>query len=121
MAFTTEFVMGAGGSVEEIPVSMSGGGGTASSPTVYPLATVDAGAGALIAVGGTLTPGTTSSAYEPQLTVGGLTFASPRLLLTGPDASPRPGGLLTGTVQIAILSRTSGTTTFTGTVYVVRL
>lgn len=105
-----------GAQVEEIPVSMNGGG----SGTVYPLTTVDAGAGAFIAVGGTLS---TSSfdAYRAYLRVGTLTFESASILLTGPSAIPRPGGYFTGIVQVAILSRTSSATSFTGTVYVARL
>lgn len=118
MAFTTEFVMGAGGGVEEIPVSMSGGGGGPSSPTAYPLTTVDAGDGAFIAVGGTMS---TTSLNPAHLDIGGIAFADARVLLTGPAVIPRPAGYVTGTVSVAVLSRNSSATTFTGTVYVYRL
>ena len=117
MAFTTEFVMGAGGAeVEEIPVSMSGGG----SDTVYPLATVDAGAGAIVFVAGTMTPGSTLTAGRPHLRIGSHTHQEPYFILTGP-AGLGIGARATGSVQVAVLSRTTGTTTFTGTVYVARL
>lgn len=105
-----------GTSVDEIPVSMNGGG----SGTVYPLTTVNAGPGAFIAVGGTLS---TSSfdAYKAYLRVGTLTFENANILLTSLSAIPRPGGYFTGIVQVAIVSRTSSATSFTGTVYVARL
>ena len=121
MAFTTEFVMGAGGAeVEEIPVSMSGGGGIASNPTAYPLTTVDAGDGAVILVIGTMDPGSTSSAYRPHLQIGSYTHVSPHTELTGP-AGTGIGMVVTGTVEVSILSRTTVTTSFTGTVYAARL
>ena len=109
MAFTTEFVMGAGGSVEEIPVSMSGNG-----TNTYPLTTVDAGDGAWVWVDGDLNPGAGGSVTSPQLQVGNLIYA-----VNGDRAGG--GGYFTGTVQIDIRSRTSGTTTFDGTVYVIRV
>ncbi|MGW8593244.1 hypothetical protein ACWGLC_16255 [Dietzia sp. NPDC055877] len=115
MAFTTEFVMGAGGGVEEIPVSMSGGG----AGTVYPLTTVDAGAGAFILVSGAMT-GSTFESQRPHLQIGTHTHTDPRLYLTGPNGL----GIwakATGTVQVAVLSRVTSTTTLTGTVYVSRL
>lgn len=117
MAFTTEFVMGAGGAeVEEIPVSMSGGGTT----TVYPLTTVDAGAGAIVFVAGTMTPGSTLSAGRPHLRIGSHTHEEPHVQLSGP-AGLGLGVRGTGSVQVAVLSRSVGTTSFTGTVYVARL
>ena len=116
MAFTTDFVMGAGGSVEEIPVSMSGGG----NGTVYPLTTIDAGSGAIILLLGTLTTNQSSASYVPHLRIGALTHQDPRLYLTGPTATGI-GVRAEGEVQISILSRVSSTTTFSGTVYVARL
>ena len=120
MAFTTEFVMGAGGAeVEEVPVSMNGGGGSSSNPTAYPLATVDAGDGAIILVVGTMTPGNTIVSVRPHLQVGSRTHEEPHTYLTGP-AGLGIGIRATGSVQVAVLSRTSSATSFTGTVYVAR-
>lgn len=121
MAFSTEFVMGAGGGVEEIPVSMSGGGGTSSSPVAHPLATVDAGDGAVILVIGMLVPASTSTSSRPHLQIGSYTHSEPNAYLTGPTGVGI-GGLFTGVVQISIISRfTVGTSTFDGTVYVTRV
>ena len=121
MAFTTEFVMGAGGAeVEEIPVSMSGGGGSASSPTVYPLTTVNAGTGAIVLVVGTMTPGSTLTAGRPHLRIGSHTHEEPHAQLSGP-AGLGIGVRVTGSVQVAVLSRSVGATSFTGMVYVARL
>ena len=116
MAFTTEFVMGAVGSVEEIPVSMSGG----DSGNTYPLATVDAGDGAIILVAGTMSPGSTNSSNRPHLLFGSITQEWPHPQLTGPDG-PGVGVLASGSVAVEIRSRTASSTTFTGTVYVARL
>lgn len=118
MAFSTEFVMGAGGAVEveEIPVSMSGGGYN----TNYPLTTVNAGVRAIVFVSGTMVPAHTSTSYTPHLIIGSYTHESPRDHLTGPTGL----GIVTtatGSVQVSVRSRYSSTTTFTGTVYVVRL
>lgn len=111
MAFTTQFVMGAGGvEVEEIPVSMSGSG----SGNVYPLTTVNAGTGAWVWVDGALSPASTGSSNAPELAVGSRNYR-----VNGDRAGG--GGHFTGTVNIAIHSRASGTTTFSGTVYVIRV
>lgn len=111
MAFTTEFVMGAGGAeIEEIPVSMSGGG----HGNVYPLTTVDAGAGAWVWVSGTINSASTGSAGAPQIQVGPHLFTVPYSPAAG-------GGYVTGSAAVAIVSRHFNTTTFTGTVYVYRL
>ena len=120
MAFTTEFVMGAGGGVDEIPVSMSGGGGTSSNPNVYPLATVDAGDGAIVLVSGTMNPAFTTTAGRPHLQIGSYTHESPHTELTGP-AGTGLGMVVTGTVEVSILSRVNAATTFDGTVYVARV
>lgn len=119
MAFNTEFVMGAGGAggsveVEEIPVSMSGGGGSSSNPTNFPLATVDAGAGAWVWADGALSPGATGLSAAPQLLVGDRAYT-----VTGNRAGG--GGWFTGTVGVSVQSRSSSTTTFTGAVYVTRM
>ena len=116
MAFTTEFVMGTGGAVEveEIPVSMSGGGGSSSAPTVYPLTTVNAGTGAWVWVDGTLAVSTTQVSVLPQLQVGN------RVYTLGQDRAGG-GGYFTGTVNVAVLSRSFASTTFTGKVYVTRM
>lgn len=106
--------------MEEIPVSMSGGGGSSSSPTVYPLTTVDAGAGAFILVAGTMAGGSTYEVQRPHLQIGIHINTDPRTQLTGPDGLGA-WAKATGTVQVAILSRTSSATSFTGTVYVARL
>lgn len=121
MALTTEFVLGTGGSVEEIPVSMSGAGGSSTTPLAFPLTTVDAGTGAWVMVGGTFSgTGTSSnSGIRPHLMLGQLTHEYPYVAL-------QYGGFLatqaSGTVEVSILSR-YGTvaTSFTGTVYVARL
>ena len=110
MAFTTEFVMGAGGAVEEIPVSMSGGG----RDTVYPLTTVDAGGGAWVWAEGAISPGSTGATSAPQLRVGSRAY-------TASGDRTGGGGYFTGTVQIDILSRYPSTNSFTGTVYVTRM
>lgn len=118
MAFSTEFVMGAGGSVEveEIPVSMSGSG----NGTMYPLTTVDAGGGAWIVITGMMVPAGTGNS-RPYLHVGSEVCDSPHAVLTG-SANLGIGALATGTVAISIQSRAlAGTTTFTGKVHVVRL
>ena len=104
-----------GAQLEEIPVSMSGSG----SGTVYPLATVDAGDGAIVLVLGTLNPGSTSANIRPHLQIGSYTNESPHTQLTGPE-EPGIGMIVTGTVEVSILSRTYSTTSFTGTVYVAR-
>ena len=117
MAFSTEFVMGAGGAeVEEIPVSMSGGG----NGTVYPLTTVDAGDGALVLVLGTMDPASTNTSLRPHLQIGPHTHTSPYEQLTGPEGAVI-GTFATGTVEVSILSRYVSTTSFTGTVYVARV
>ena len=118
MAFSTEFVMGAGGAVEveEIPVSMNGGG----NGTVYPLTTVNAGAGAIVFVAGTLTPGSTLNAGRPHLRIGSHPHEEPHAQLSGP-AGLGLGARVTGSVQVAVLSRSVGATSFTGMVYVARL
>ena len=105
-----------GGSVEEIPVSMSGSG----SGTVYPLTTVDAGDGAIILVLGTLDAVSTGGASRPHLQIGSYTHEEPQKQLTGP-AETGIGKVVTGTVEVSILSRSNLTTSFTGTVYVAHL
>ena len=108
MAFTTEFVMGAGGAeVEEIPVSMSGSG----NGTVYPLATVDAGDGAWVWV-----DGTKSGGNEFSLNIGDKSF---RLAST----STRFGGVgyVTGSVPVSVTTHSFNSVTCTGTVYVIRV
>ena len=104
-----------GGGVEEIPVSMSGGG----SGTVYPLATVDAGDGAIVLVLGTM-GGPSGSNNGAHLQIGSYTHEEPHKQLTGP-AETGIGKVVTGTVEVSILSRSNLTTTFTGTVYVAHL
>lgn len=111
MAFSTEFVMGAGGAeVEEIPVSMNGGG----SGTVYPLTTVDAGDGAWVWAEGAISPGSAALTTAPHLRVGSRVY-------TAIGDRTGGGGYFTGTVQVDILNRHFSTTTFTGTVYVTRV
>lgn len=108
MAFTTEFVMGAGGAeVEEIPVSMSGSG----TNTVHPLTTVDAGSGAWVWVEGEKTGNATFT-----LTVGAKSYA-------GDTGTTRAGGggYFTGNVACSVRTAGIATTTFAGTVYVTRL
>ena len=109
MAFTTEFVMGAGGSVdvEEIPVSMSGSG----QNTVHPLTTVDAGSGAWVWVEGQRGGGSSLT-----LQVGAKSYATD----TGTTRAGG-GGYFIGNVACSITTRGFSVTTFTGTVYVTRL
>src|SRR5699024_9977287 len=100
---------------EEIPVSMSGSG----SGTVYPLATVDAGDGAIILVSGTMdTP--SAATTRPHLAIGTYTHASPHTDRTG-AAETGIGTVVTGTVEVSILLRSALTSSFTGTVYVAHL
>lgn len=108
MAFTTEFILGAGGGVEEIPVSMSGSGNT-----TYPLTTVNAGTGAWVWVDGAISPGSQGAVSAPQLHVGNRTY-----MPIGARAGG--GGYFTGTVEVSISSRSFNTTSFTGTVYITR-
>lgn len=108
-----------GAQVEEIPVSMSGGGGSSSNPNVYPLVTVDAGDGAFVLVAGTVSGGSAYEVQRPHLQIGAHINTDPRTQLTGTDGLGA-WAKATGTVQVAILSRTSSTTSFTGTVYVAR-
>lgn len=117
MAFSTEFVMGAGGGVEEIPVSMSGGG----IGSTYPLTTVDAGGGAIVVVAGKMSPGSTTDRNRPQLRIGSYTHAEPHTVLVGQPPGGMIGGTFTGTVSISVLSRSGTATTFSGKVYVARL
>ena len=107
MAFTTEFVMGAGGSVEEIPVSMSGSG----NGTVYPIATVDAGDGAWVWVDGERTGNGTQT-----LNVGSKNYSQNSGTTRGGG-----GGYFTGNVAISIVTTGYAPTTFTGKVYVTRM
>ena len=109
MAFTTEFVMGAGGAVEveEIPVSMSGGG----IGNVYPLTAVNADSGAWVWVDGARTGNGLLT-----LRVGSLEYRA-----ANDSARMGGGGYFSGTVQIDALSRISTTSSFTGTVYVIRV
>ena len=109
MAFTTEFVMGAGGAVEveEIPVSMSGSG----NGTVHPLATIDAGTGAWVWV-----IGEKVGSSNPTLNVGVKSYQ------IAAGTTPVEGvGHFTGNVAISITTGGFGTVTFTGTVYVARM
>lgn len=103
-----------GGGVEEIPVSMSGGG----NGKLYPLTTVDAGDGAIILVVGTLDGAWSTSNNRPHLQIGNLTSTGPSETLIGPEGLGI-GGRFTGSVTIAILSRYSFDTTFTGVVRVI--
>ena len=108
MAFTTEFVMGAGGAeVEEIPVSMSGGG----AGNVYPLTTVDAGAGAWVWVEGEKVGNSACT-----LTVGGKSYA-------GASAPTRAGGggYFIGNVACSVTTIGFSNVTFSGKVYVTRM
>ena len=109
MAFSTEFVMGAGGAVEveEIPVSMSGSG----NGTVYPLTTVNAGTGAWVWVDGERTGNGTQT-----LNVGSKNYAQNSGTTRGGG-----GGYFTGNVAISIVTTGYSTTTFTGKVYVTRM
>ena len=108
--------IGGGGGIEEIPVSMSGSG----SGTVYPLTTVDAGDGAIVLVSGTMDTANTGAANRPHLKIGSYTNESPHAALTGPE-KPGIGMVVTGTVEVSILSRFYLETSFAGTVYVAHL
>lgn len=115
MAFGTELVMGAGGSVEEIPVSMSGSG----NGTYYPLIIINAGSGSLVALTGSMSPGSTSSTNRPHLMVGPKTYITPHAVFDGADA-----GFVahhSGIVSISVLSRSASTTSFNGLVRVIRI
>ena len=109
MAFTTEFVMGAGGAVEveEIPVSMSGSG----PDKVHPLTTVDAGTGAWVWVDGERTGTGTQT-----LNVGSKNYSQNAGTTRGGG-----GGYFTGNVAVSIVTVGYATTTFTGKVYVTRM
>lgn len=105
-----------GGGVEEIPVSMSGGG---NQDVVYPLATVDARDGAWVIVTGDMSPGATGGATRPHLRVGTVTHTDPAGALGG-DAVGL-ASYTSGQVQLSVISRASASTSFSGTVYVIRL
>lgn len=109
MAFTTEFVMGAGGAVEveEIPVSMTGSG----SGNVHPLTTVNAGTGAWVWIIGekTGTPTTT-------LNVGAKSYN-----IAGGTTRAEGVGHFTGNVAISVTTSGLSQVTVTGTVYVARM
>lgn len=124
MAFTTEFVMGAGGSVEveEMPVSMSGFGSV--NGTDYPLATFDAGEGAIVTVIGTLSGngGTSTGAQtRPHLKIGSeVTHEFPHQAFTS-GTGGAVAAVVSGSVTVSILAHSIyGLTEFDGTVYVAR-
>lgn len=105
-----------GAQLEEIPVSMSGGG----NGTVHPLATVDAGDESFILVAGTMAPGRSAEPYRPHLQIGDYTIDDPHLHLTGPDGQVI-GVRASGTVALAVRTRISNAAIFSGTVYVARM
>ena len=114
--------VGGGGGVEEIPVSMSGGGGATSAPTVYPLTTVDAGDGRFIVVTGMMVPTSESRSDRPHLQIGNYVHEEPHVHLQGDGEGFRICAFVTGTVEVSVLSRRLlGVTTFDGTVYVAHL
>ena len=124
MAFTTEFVMGAGGGAEVIPVTVTGQTESSGTETDFPLATVDAGGGAIVTVIGTLSGsgGTnTGTTTRPHLKIGaGVTHNYPlRAFDSGTGGAV--AAVVSGPVTVSILARSTSTLTFTGTVYVARV
>lgn len=109
MAFTTEFVMGAGGTVEEIPFSVPQVGRNAT--VVLTTVTPPSGGSVLIAVHGT-TSGTVSGSMQV-----GASTASPQSGATGIAATA------TAPVEVKVVGGNAiGTNfSFSGTVYVARL
>lgn len=116
MAFTTEFVMGAGGGeYDSLNFYWESSGGNTSSPQVTVVATVDAGENALVRVSGVLTQGQTWAGQIPQVQIGDTLFEpTPAEMLRGLTA------VASGPTEIRCLSRTSSKSTLVGFASVVR-
>ena len=113
MAITSEIIGKLGGRVEVIPVegTVSGGSGTS-----VVLATIDIPAGEqwLVAVVGTMTNNSSSQSNWAQIEIGGAKSA-----LDGPGGF---ADVATGVVSIRMVrNRSSGSDSFTGHVYTVKM
>lgn len=106
MAFSTQFVASAGGTVEEIAVSNSGNGFGNS----LPLTTVNAGTGAWVWVDGSKN----GSAFD-------LVVAQKKYEIKSASSRAGGGGHFTGSVAVSMVTQSGSTATFSGTVYVIRI
>lgn len=115
MAFTTEFVMGAGGGYDSLNFYWEDSGGTGGSPKVTTVATVDAGEKAVVKVSGSLIRGASYDTQTPHVQIGDAVFA--------PTPSEMSNGISTvasGPVEIRCLSRVSQTSSLAGHVSVIK-
>ena len=113
MAITSEIIGKLGGRVEETPVSGTASGGSGTSVV---LATIDIPVGEqwLVAVVGTMTNNSSTQAYWAQIEIGGAKSA-----LDGPGGF---ADVATGVVSIRLVrNRTTGSDSFTGHVYTVKM
>ena len=117
MAITSEIIGKLGGAdVEVIPVEGAASGGRGSSEV---LATIDVPAGEtwLVAAIGQTTAGSTVTANQPELRLGGVSKPG-----VGPDGTHGIATIASETVSFTIERGTStGSDTFTGHVYTVKL
>ena len=116
MAFSTEFVMGAGsGGYDSLNFYWEDSGGSTSSPEVTVVATVDAGENAVVKVSGSLIPGTTASSQAPQVEIGGALFTP-----TTEDMMHGISVAASGIVEVRCLSRFGSTSMLAGHVSALR-
>ena len=115
MAITSEIIGKLGGRVESVPVSMSGNGGSSSSPVKHLLTRVEVPAGKQVLVGvvGKFTS-TQSNTNRPDFDIGGfVSYAS-----TDTNAHASASAVLTKSGDVNVITRSPiGTSTFVGTVY----
>ena len=113
MAITSEIIGKLGGRVEVIPVEGAASGSSGSSVVI---ATIDIPAGEqwLVAVVGTMTNDSSAQSNWAQIEMGGATSA-----LHGPGGF---ADVATGSVSIRLVrNRTTGSDSFTGHVYTVKM
>ena len=116
MAITSEIIGKLGGKVEVIPVEGTASGGTGSSVV---LATIDIPAGEtwLVAAIGQKTGGSSLSGSQPELYLGDV-----KIPAGAPDGKYGLATTAAGTISFRIKrNNTSGTDSFTGHVYTVKM
>ena len=115
MAITSEIIGKLGGRVESVPVSMSGNGGSSSSPYKHLLTRVEVPSGKQVLVGvvGKFTS-TQSTVNRPDFGIGGfVSYAS-----SDTNAHASASAVLSQSGDVNVLTRSGvGTSTFVGTVY----